>query len=63
MGVVDSDGDGKEDTLELVGIWWRGVAIFVGRLRVGAAAPVAGVNLQVARMHETGLCRLSNVAY
>ena len=40
VGVADSDGDGKLDTLELVGLW----SMFGDRLRVGVAVPVVGVN-------------------
>ena len=46
MGVGESDGEGKEGILEVVGLWWKKVAILVGRIRVGVAAPVAGVNFE-----------------
>ena len=42
--VADSGGDGKEDTLVLVGLGWKRVAIFIGRLRVGVELPAIGVN-------------------
>jgi len=42
--VADSGGDGKEDILVLVGLCWKKVAIFIGRLRVGVDVPAAGVN-------------------
>jgi hypothetical protein len=63
MGVADPDGDGKEDTLELVGLWWREVATFVGRLRVAFAVPVVGSILQVVQMYGTGTFYFLNVAW
>ena len=44
IGVTESDGDGKEDALELVEFCWERVAIFIDRLPVGVEVPVGGVN-------------------